>query len=112
MCSEKRAMLGERNPERLLAFAPAGYVKIHAAVVVGFGGGWQVELGEWNFLRTLGGKDPQRLADDGVILHFLFVQVAEDQDRGRSGFRALFFFPRALLPARRRRRRLGIRVLI
>lgn len=90
---------------KLLTLMCAGHVKIHAALVVLLGRGRQVEVGERNFLCMLGVEIPQGLADDCVIVYFLFVLVAENQHRGRSRLRHFFF-------VRRRRRRLRIEILI
>jgi len=78
----------------------------HAAIVVGLGGSGKIELRQGDFL-VLGRKGPQSLADDGVVLDFELVLIAEHEHRGgqdRSAFWLGFF----LLPARRAR----IRILI
>jgi len=90
------------DPQRnLLAFARTRHAEIYAAVVVGFVGRIEIEVAERNLLRPLRREYPQRLAHDRVVLHFLFVLVAEDQD----GFRTC---GRGLGSARRRRARIGI----
>src|SRR5271169_3495273 len=85
----------------------AGHVKIYAALVVLLGRGRQVEVRERNLLRMLWVEIPQGLADDRVIVYFLFVLVAENQHGSWSGFRHFF-----LVFARRRRSRVRIQILI
>ena len=63
----------------LLAERSARGVRQHevdATILVVPFGGWQVEIGERNFLGARFVEYPNRLADDGVILHFLGVAVA------------------------------------
>jgi hypothetical protein len=85
----------------------AGHVEIHAARVVLLGRRRQVEFRERNLLRVLRSEIPQGLAHDGIILHFLFVLIAENQHRGRSRLRYFFFVLTGW-----RRRGLGIEILI
>ena len=65
----------------------------------------EIEVGERNLLRPLRSEYPQRLADDRVVLHFLFVLVAEDQDGVRTG-------GRGFRGARRCRARIGILITL
>jgi len=62
-----------------------------AAIVVCLGGCGEVEIGEGNFFGALGSEGPERLADDGVVLHFLFVPVAEDEHGGWHDRGAFWF---------------------
>jgi len=86
--------------KRLLTVVRAGHVEIHAALVVGLGSGGNVEIREWNLLRMLRVEVKQGLADDGVIVYFLFVLIAENQHRGRRGF--VEFLMLSMLAWRRR----------
>jgi len=70
----------------------------HAAIVVGLGGGGKVEIGQGDFL-VLGRKGPQSLADDGVVLDFELVLIAEHEHCGGQD-RGAFRFGCFLLPAR------------
>jgi len=73
----------------LLGLAGVGNAERQAAVVVGFGGGGQVEIGHRNFFGVLRIEVPQRLPDDGVVADFLLVLVAEDEHGVRQNGRAL-----------------------
>lgn len=79
--------------------------EIYATVVIGFVGRVEIKVGKRKFLGVLRSEYPQSLADDGVVLHFLFVLVAEDQDRVRTG-------GRAFRGARRCRARIGILIAL
>ena len=85
----------------------AGHAEIDTAFIVRLGRGWQVEFGQRNLLRMLRSEDPQSLAYDGVILHFLFVLIAENQHRGLRRLRGFLFTFAGL-----RRRRVRIHILI
>jgi len=54
-------------------------MEINAALFIGTGSGWQVEVGERNLLRVLRREIPQRLAYDGVVLHVKMVLIAKNQ---------------------------------
>jgi len=56
-----------------------GQAKICAAIVIGLGGRWHIQLRDGNFSGALFGEDPESFADDGVILDFLGVSIAEHQ---------------------------------
>src|SRR5580658_4833972 len=85
------------------------HVEIHAALVVFLGSGGNVEVRERNLLRVLRVEAKQGLADDRVIVYFLFVLIAENQHRGRRGF--VEFLVLSML-AWRRRRQPRIEILI
>jgi hypothetical protein len=90
----------------LLGFVRGWSAEGDAAIVVGPGGSGKVEIRQGDFLM-LGREGPQGLADDGVVLHFELVLIAEHEHCGgqdRSAFRLGSF----LLAARRAR----IRILI
>lgn len=61
------------------------HMEINAALFIGISGGWQVEIGERNLLRMLRREIPERLAYDGVVLHFKMVLIAENQHRSWRG---------------------------
>jgi hypothetical protein len=63
--------------------------EIDAAISVGALGGGEVEIGERNSPRPLLRKNPERLAEDGVILHFHLVAIAVNEESRRR----LFFGP-------------------
>src|SRR5713226_7865668 len=60
-----------------------GQAEVYAALVVQLGGGINIEGGKWDLGRPLLVEDPKRLADDGKVMHFLDVLIAEDQHGGR-----------------------------
>ena len=60
-------------------------MEINAALLIGTGSGWQVEVGERNLLRMLRREIPERLADDRVVLHFKVVLIVENQHGSRRG---------------------------
>ena len=75
--------------EMLLTWLRAGHAEIYASRVVGFLSGVDINLRQRDFLGTLRREDPERLANDGVILHVLFPLIAENQNRrwyGRGRF--------------------------
>src|ERR1700688_1183494 len=74
----------------LLALLRNGEPEIDAAVVICPLGGGNVQVGERNFIGVLRREAPQGLADDGVVLYFFLVLIAEDQDRRRVGIVILF----------------------
>ena len=57
------------------------HAEIYATFVVCLGGRFDVEPGQWEFRGTLLAEDPERAADNCVILHFLCVLVAKDKQR-------------------------------
>jgi len=59
------------------------HLKIHAALVIDFGGGNKIEVGEWNFLRGLLVEYPEGSTGDRVVPHFFNMLVAENQRRRR-----------------------------
>src|ERR1700688_2735528 len=71
--------------EILLALMRNGELEINAAVVIYPLGGGNVQIRERNFFGALRREAPQGLADDGVVLYFFLVLIAEDQDRRRVG---------------------------
>src|SRR5258706_5990065 len=91
----------------LLPFTRARHAEIDTALVVRLGRSRQVEIRQRNLLRMLRSEDPQSLAYDGVILHFLFVLIAENQHRGLRRLCGFFFTFAGL-----RRRRVRIHILI
>ena len=56
-----------------------GQAEVYAPIVIGLGGRGHVQLCDWNFSGALFGEDPEGFADDGVILDFLGVSIAEHQ---------------------------------
>ena len=76
-------MQTKRECERLLR----GQAEIDAPRFVGFGGRGDVQLGDGNLAGALLGEDPQRLADDRVILDLLAVLIAKDQDSSSGSLR-------------------------
>ena len=56
-----------------------GQAKIYAPIVIGLGGRWHIQLGDGDFSGVLFGEDPEGFPDDGVILDFLGVSIAEHQ---------------------------------
>jgi hypothetical protein len=92
----------------LLRFVRGWGAEGHAAIVVGLGGSSQVKIREGDFLM-LGGEGPESLADNGVVLNFELVLIAEYEHCGgqdRGAFRLGSF----LLPARRAR--IGILIAV
>ena len=73
-----RVEWGWGETEELLGFAGGWNPEGETAVVVGFCGGGQVESGERNLLVVRGTEGPERLPDDGVVLDFELVLIAED----------------------------------
>jgi len=57
--------------------------EIDAAISVHAPGGGEVKIVERHSPRGLGGKNPERLAEDGVILHFHLVAIAVNEEGGR-----------------------------
>jgi hypothetical protein len=76
-------------------------MEIHAALVIFLGSGGNVEVRKWNLLRMLWIEIKQGLADDRVIMYFLFVLITENQHSGRRGF--VEFLVLSMLSWRRRR---------
>ena len=70
-------MVTTSRGNELLRFARGGDVEGESAIVVGFNGGCQVEIGEGDFLGARA-EAPEGLADDGVVADFLFVLITED----------------------------------
>src|SRR5437879_563631 len=104
--AEKRAASYPQSCGKyLLTFTHARYAEIDSALIVRLGRGWNIQVSQRNLLRMLRSEGPQRLAHNGVILHFLLVLIAEHQHRGWRCFRSFFL-------ARRSRVRTGIRILI
>ena len=64
-----------------MGFVCCGDAEGHPAIVVGLGRSGEVEIRQRDFL-VLGREGPQSLADDGVVLHFLLVLIAEHEHRG------------------------------
>jgi hypothetical protein len=56
-----------------------GQAKIYAPIVIGLGGRWHIQLGDGDFSGVLFGEDPEGFPDDGVILDFLGMSIAEHQ---------------------------------
>lgn len=74
----------------LLTCLRAGHAEIYASRFVGFLSGVDINVRQRDFLGTLRREDPERLANDGVILHFLFPLIAENHNRrGYGGCRFL-----------------------
>jgi len=63
-----------------------GDLEIYAAVFIGFAGRLDVKPGHGELGRPPLAENPESAADNGVVLHFLGVLVAEDQ-QGGSGDR-------------------------
>lgn len=76
----------------LLRLVRSGQAEIYAALIVDFLGSVEIKFCKRNFLGSLWGKNPQRLADDSVILHFLFALIAENQNCGWCCLRGLRAF--------------------
>src|SRR5438552_10634235 len=79
----KQALSGSKedlNRETLLGFVASGNPEGHAPVIVGFRGCGQVEISQRNLFPVLGSEVPERLADYGVVLNFLLMLIAEDQN--------------------------------
>lgn len=74
----------------LLTFLGDWEVEVYTAIVISLLRSWKVQVRKRDFLGVLGREGPQGLADDGVILNFFLVLVAEDENRRRRGIRALF----------------------
>lgn len=76
----------------LLGLVRKGKPEGHAAVFVGFNGCGNVEIGERNSPGLLWSENPQSLADDRVVIHFLPVLIAEDEHRRGHDRCSRFFF--------------------
>ena len=75
-------MTGPRHTESFRLF---GDLEIYAAIVVGLGGGFDVQPGQRKLGRPLLVEDPERATDNRVVLHFLSVLVEENQKGGSGG---------------------------
>src|SRR5579864_2785732 len=80
LCGER--LQGRLKPRALLGFAAGGNPEGHTPVVVRFGRGGQVKIRQRNLFGVAGSKIPKRLADDGIILNFFLMLIAEDQYSG------------------------------
>ena len=54
-------------------------LEIYPTLIVGFHGGWYVQVGERDLRRFLFVQDPKCLSNDGVVLNFLGMFVAVHQ---------------------------------
>src|ERR1700735_2179817 len=50
-------------------------LEVHAAIVVGFVRGRQIEVGKQDFVGAAGGEVKERIAHDGVVQHVGLVSV-------------------------------------
>ena len=89
-----------------MCFACVRDVESKTAVVIGFGRGGQIQIGQRNLFRALRTKTPQGLSDDGIISDFLFVLIPEHQDSIGQNRRAFS------LMLHRARLRAGVLILI
>jgi hypothetical protein len=69
--------------EALLAFVGGRNTEGDSTIIVGLLRGGQVKVGQRNFLSATRSKIPQCPADDGIVLNFLLMLVAEYQHRRR-----------------------------
>jgi hypothetical protein len=75
----------------LLGLVCGGDAEGYSSIVIRFRGCRQIQIGERDFLRVLGSKIPERLADDGVVLNLLPMLIAEDQQGRREDRTSLLF---------------------
>src|SRR4029077_9427002 len=70
-------------------------LEVHAAVVIGFACGGEIEVGEENLVGAARAEVKQSIAHDGVIDHVGLMAVFENEHRRRLSGHALFRLARS-----------------
>jgi len=59
--------------------------EIYAALVIGFAGGGEIQLGERDLAGAILVEDPERVSDDSVVLNLFAVLTAGSAFAGAAG---------------------------